>query len=295
MVRTRTGKFPIGLRRGGSDWQKNLADFIAFARANQFEYIDVGDLPPDQIQSILNARLKVGSVDLRAPWETLASSDSGKRAAAVAAAAEQIKSLTPLGVKNFFVVVFPEGEASDRKESFNLAVAGYSELARQVESTGARIVMEGYPGWYPHFAAHCCTPESLRAFFKAAPSPVLAINYDPSHLVRMGIDPVRFLKEFGSRVSHVHAKDTLFYEDGLYEFGNLQRATFAKPHLHGGNHWRYAIPGKGSVPWPAVLTQLKESGYTGPVSIELEDEDYGPSAQLEQRGILDSRNFLMNT
>jgi sugar phosphate isomerase/epimerase len=294
MVRTRTGNFPIGLRRMGGDWQKDLSSFIAFARANQFEYIDVGALPAQEIQQVLDARLKIGSVDVRQPWDALASPDAGLRRQAVAAAVEQIKSLTPLGVRNFFLVVFPDKDDRDRKESFELATQGYAELAKQIEPTGAKIVMEGWPGSAPHYSALCCTPESIRAFFKATGSPALAINYDPSHLVRMGIDPIRFLKEFGSRVSHVHAKDTRFYDEGLYEFGNLQRSLFNAPHTHGGWHWRYAIPGKGAVPWPGVLAQLKETGYSGPLSIELEDEDYGASPQLEQRGILDSRNFLMS-
>ena len=35
-------------------------------------------------------------------------------------------------------------------------------------------------------------------------------------------------------------------EDQLYEFGNLQPATLAKPHAWGGHHWRYTIPGHGT-------------------------------------------------
>lgn len=294
MACTRTGSFPIGFRRAGSDWQKNLANVISFAKENGFAGIDVGDLPADGIKPILAAGLAVGSVDMKRPWSAIASADAGKRGDAVAAAAEHIKSVAALGVRNFFTVVFPDDDSRDRGENFRLAVDGYSRLAESVAACGARIVMEGYPGSYPYYPALCCTPESLRAFFREAPSECLAINYDPSHLIRMGIDPVRFLREFAGRIGHVHAKDTQIMEESLYEFGNLQPATLAKPHRFGGYHWRYAIPGHGEAPWAAILGVLKETNYRGLISIELEDEEYNDTEAGEKRGMLESRDFLMS-
>jgi sugar phosphate isomerase/epimerase len=229
---------------------------------------------------------------VKRPWSASASADAGKRRDAVAAAADHIKSVAALGVRNFFTVVFPEDDARDRAENFRLAVDGYSRLAESVISSGARIVMEGFPGSYPYYPAMCCTPESLRAFFREAPSECLAINYDPSHLIRMGIDPVRFLREFAGRIGHVHAKDTQIFEESLYEFGNLQPATLAEGHPYGGYHWRYCVPGHGQAPWAAILGVLKESNYRGLMSIELEDEDFNGSEAGEKRGILAARDFL---
>jgi sugar phosphate isomerase/epimerase len=292
MAKTLTGSFPIGFRQGWSDWQKNLSNVIAFAKSNEFEFIDVGDISAAQVKTILDAGLGVGSVDLKRPWATVASADTGKRKAAVAGAAEHIKSVAALGVKNFFTVVFPEDDARNRLESFNFAVAGYAELARAVSATGAKIVMEGYPGGYPYYPAFCGTPESLRAFFKETASDALAINFDPSHLIRMGIDPVRFVGEFGKRIGHVHAKDTEILPDALYEFGNLQPATLADVIPFGGHCWRYCIPGRGSAAWGKILSALKTSGYSGGVSIELEDRDFNGSADGEKRGFIASRGFL---
>ncbi|MGD0541472.1 MAG: hypothetical protein ABSB33_08135, partial [Tepidisphaeraceae bacterium] len=102
MAHTRIGSFPIGFRRGWSDWQKNLANVIAFAKQSGFEGIDVEDLSADQIKPILAAGLAVGSVDIKKPWSALASADAGKRKDAVAAAADHIKSVAALGIRNFF-------------------------------------------------------------------------------------------------------------------------------------------------------------------------------------------------
>jgi sugar phosphate isomerase/epimerase len=293
MAKTLTGSFPIGFRQGWSDWQKNLENVVAFANANGFEAIDVGDIPVDQVKLVQSAGLGVGSVDLKRPWQAIASTDSGKRKDAVAAAAEHIKSVAKLGVRNFFTVVFPEEDAHDRKESFKFAVEGYASLAQSISGAGARIVIEGYPGSYPYYPAFCATPESLRAFFRETKSDALAINFDPSHLIRMGIDPRQFLADFGKRVGHVHAKDTEILAEKLYEFGNLQPATLADVIPFGGHSWRYCIPGRGSAPWSEMLAALKSAGYAGAVSVELEDRDFNGSEEGEKRGLIGSRDYLV--
>jgi sugar phosphate isomerase/epimerase len=220
------------------------------------------------------------------------SADAAKRRQAVAAAAEHIRSVAALGIVNFFCVALPENDAAPRRENFALAVEGFGQLAAAVHGSGARIVIEGWPASPPYYSSVVCTPETYREFFTQIGSEALAINFDPSHLIRMGIDPLRFLGEFASRVGHVHAKDTLILPEGLYEFGNLQPATLAKPHAYGGHHWRYTIPGSGVAPWPQLLKMLHNSAYTGIISIELEDEDFHGSEDAEQRGLIASREFL---
>jgi sugar phosphate isomerase/epimerase len=293
MAQTRTGAFPIGFRRGWSDWQKNLADLIAFAKTNGFEGLDVEDLPADHIKPIIAAGLRVGSVDLKRPWSAIASADSAKRKNAVAEAAEHIKSVTAIGVRNFFTVVFPEDDSRDVNENFRFAVEGYAALAAAIGGSGARIVIEGYPGGHPWYSALCCTPASLRAFFKETAADCLAINFDPSHLIRMGIDPVRFLGEFVGRVGHVHAKDTEIMEEKVYEFGTLQQSALSKPYPFGGHFWRYTIPGQGIAPWGQLLSMLKDAGYKGAISVELEDMDFNGSEAGEKRGLIASRDFLI--
>ena len=120
----------------------------------------------------------------------------------------------------------------------------------------------------------------------------IGLNFDPSHLIRMGIDPVRFIDEFAPRVVHVHGKDTEILEDDLYELGNLQPATFAKGHGFGGHHWRYTIPGHGVARWNEIIRRLVEKGYHGAISIELEDANFHQKTELEQLGIVMGAKFL---
>ena len=117
------------------------------------------------------------------------------------------------------------------------------------------------------------------------------LNYDPSHLIRLRVDHIRFLKEFAPHVKHVHAKDTDVYEDALYEFGT-QDATFTPSHRWGQWTWRYTIPGQGVAHWNEIFRVLKESGYRGAVSVELEDENFNGSEEGEKAALTASLAYL---
>lgn len=287
MFQTCTGNFPIGVRRGGGAWQKDLPGFINWLQSNGFSVVDLGrDARPD-IPAVVEAGLRIGSVDLL-EWQPMLGSDAAKRNASLAKNAQYIADCSAHGVQNFFCVMLPEDPAKPRLENFGYAVEALNGLAPALEKSGAKLVIEGYPG----AGAQCCTPETYRAAFRQAPSMSLGINYDPSHLLRMGIDPIRFLKEFAPRIFHVHGKDALLLNDDLYEYGWEQPATFKPNPAFGASAWRYTIPGQGNTPWAEVFRVLSENGYGGAVSIELEDENYNGSDDGEQRGFLSSAQFL---
>jgi sugar phosphate isomerase/epimerase len=287
ILKTRTGSFPIGFRKAWWDWQKDTAGLIRWAQASGFEGIDVGRDGDQSGKPILDAGLRLGSVDLP-EWQGMIAADAGKRADALAKNADYIKACAAYGVVNHFLVMLPENPALPRRENFGYMVESFSQLAPVLEQHHARLVIEGWPG--P--GALCCTPEGYRAFFEAVPSPAMGINYDPSHLIRMGIDPLRFLKEFVGRVYHVHGKDTELFADNQYEYGYEQPPTFAEAMPFGSIAWRYTIPGQGIASWTRMLSVLKDAGYTGVVSIELEDMNFNGTEAGEKLGLLQSAHFL---
>jgi len=282
VFKTRTGNYPVGFRRGGWRWQSDLSVAIEWALAKGFGALDLSRNPAD-IAPVVAAGLRVGSVDLAAMG--LISTDPAKRADAVAKNAEYIKTA---GAQNYFTVMIPEDKSLTRLENFGYMIDSLNALAPALEASGGRLVIEGWPG--P--GALCCTPESYRATFREAPSQAIGINYDPSHLLRMGIDPIRFLKEFVGRVGHVHGKDAEVLADDLYEYGHEQPATFKKDPFCGSSSWRYTIPGHGGTNWKEVFRILEAAGYKGAVSIELEDRDYHGSDEAEQTGLIEGAQFL---
>lgn len=287
MLTTRTGGFKIGFRRGWSDWQKEIWTLIDWAKQNQMGVIDLGRDGDTVAKEVVAAGLSVGSVDL-AEWQGLISPDASKRKDAIQKNTAYVEACAKDGVNNYFVVMLPEDPARPRSENFGYMVESLNEFAPILEKNNGRLVIEGWPG--P--GALCCTPEGYRACFEKCPSPAIGVNYDPSHLLRMGIDPIRFVDEFKDRVYHVHGKDTEIIDEALYEYGTEQPATFAKGHGFGAHHWRYTIPGQGCVRWGRALEILAAAGYKGAISIELEDENFNIGEANEKQGLIAGAQFL---
>jgi sugar phosphate isomerase/epimerase len=89
------------------------------------------------------------------------------------------------------------------------------------------------------------------------------------------IDMTRFIKEFGPRIAHVHAKDLMIDRDGLYENGVLSV----------GMGWQVPrLCGLGDVDWSDFFSGLYRVGYDGPVIIEHEDRLFEGTDEKVKRG-----------
>jgi sugar phosphate isomerase/epimerase len=287
VAQTRTGNIEIGFRRGWSDWQKDLQSVIEFAKSESFNVIDLGNDADESGPQVLDAGLKIGSVDLP-DWQGMISPDKAKRDAAVARNTDYIRACGAFGSLNHFVVMLPENPGQGYEANFKWMVESYNLLAPVLEEHSARLVIEGWPG--P--GALCCNPEGCRLFFEECSSPAFGFNYDPSHLIRMGIDPIRFLHEFSGRIYHVHGKDTELFPEGVYEFGYLLEPIQAEVPGFGSTYWRYSIPGHGQMRWSEAFRVLSEKGYQGFISIELEDGNFNGTEAGEKQGLILGRRNL---
>lgn len=111
----------------------------------------------------------------------------------------------------------------------------------------------------------------------------VGMNFDPSHLVLQMIDMKRFMQEFGEKFVHVHAKDLMIDQDGLYERGILSA----------GMGWQVPrLCGLGEVNWGDFFSQLYRVGYDGPVIIEHEDRDFEGTDEKIKRGFCLARDIL---
>jgi sugar phosphate isomerase/epimerase len=219
-------------------------------------------------------------------------SDIGKRRDIIERNVKYVTDLAAAGATVFFTCVIPGDPTRSRAENYSLAVECFSPIADAANDAGARIAIEGWPGAAPHYANLCCTPETMRAFIRDCPGSSIGVNYDPSHLIRLGVDHIRFLREFLPRVWHVHAKDTELFEESIYELGRFQGSAFSKPHGFGEFFWRCTIPGKGAARWDQIFRVLHEGDYRGAICVELEDEQFNGSEQGEKDGFTSSLEFL---
>ncbi|MGH7176960.1 MAG: sugar phosphate isomerase/epimerase family protein [Tepidisphaeraceae bacterium] len=92
-------------------------------------------------------------------------------------------------------------------------------------------------------------------------------NYDPSHLAYQGVDYVKFIRAFGSRIYHCHMKDVWWgHGDGsVGVFGGC--TTFADAR----RFWDFRSLGRGDVRFEDIIVALNDAGYAGPLSVEWED------------------------
>ncbi len=91
-------------------------------------------------------------------------------------------------------------------------------------------------------------------------------NFDPSHLLWQGVDPVEFLRAFPDRIYHVHVKDAIVTLNG--------RIGILSSHLNFGDPrrgWDFRSPGRGGVNFEEIIRALNQLGYAGPLSVEWED------------------------
>ena len=129
------------------------------------------------------------------------------------------------------------------------------------------------------------TPAIFRRMFADVPSPSFGLNFDPSHFVWQHMDYLRPLREFKERLFHVHAKDVRLDREKLDDVGVL--ATPLEYH-------RPKLPGLGEVSWGRFFSVLSDSGYDGPVCVEVEDRAYEGSLELRRQALRQSLGYLRN-
>ena len=149
----------------------------------------------------------------------------------------------------------PGATADDQAKALADAVnVTYMPVLEKLDMT---MGWENYPTTY-NFAT---APALWSKVFSLVPSPRLGLEFDPSHLVRQYIDPIRAAWDFKDRILAVHLKDTEITEPVLQEVG-----------IRGQGWWRYRIPGQGLINWPAFFTCLLQVGYSGGMAVEHEDQ-----------------------
>jgi sugar phosphate isomerase/epimerase len=140
-------------------------------------------------------------------------------------------------------------------------------------------VMEGWhPDGYPGNLAY--SPELWEWMFSIG----LYLNYDPSHLVWMGIDPVEAVRPYVDHIPHAQAKDIQLDPSSRNRYGWPGKAVQRADPWDVG-WWRYRVPGLGEVDWPRLIDVLYESGFEGVLSVEHEDPVWGGTEDKVEIGL----------
>ena len=164
----------------------------------------------------------------------------------------------------------------------------WPDLVRFAGQHGVTVVIENCPmifsgDEWPGGKNLAYSPAIWRRLFEIVNADNFGLNLDPSHLVWQMIDYERAVREFGSRIHHVHAKDMEIDRNGLFEEGVMST----------GMGWQIPrLPGLGEIRWERFLAALYAVGYQGVISIEHEDRSFEGDVDLVKRGFLLARDVL---
>lgn len=211
--------------------------------------------------------------------------DPAKRRAANAKFVRSIELAHRLGCP--FVGTFSGGTPGIAADEQAKAFAGVinDQYLPALEKLNVRMGWENYP-FEENFAT---VPAIWKKVLTLVPNRRVGLEFDPSHLVRQFIDPVKAAWDFRGRILGFHAKDTEIVQPVLQDVG-----------IHGEGWWRYRIPGQGLIDWPKLINVLLEARYSGAVSVEHEDPfwdqpggDDGPElGPARKRGFILAARFL---
>jgi sugar phosphate isomerase/epimerase len=108
----------------------------------------------------------------------------------------------------------------------------------------ARRIVLAVDGIWPSWVDS--SPNELDRLFHDVGSPNFGVNFDPSYLAIMEVDPAGFVERFGNRIVHAHLKDYT----GKYP------------------QWTEQIPGSGQMNYAAVFAALDRIKFAGSCAAE---------------------------
>lgn len=153
--------------------------------------------------------------------------------------------------------------------SSDMIKAGYDDFAKRwmpildaYRKEGVKFALEVHP---TEIAFDIASAQRALEAVKGHES--FGFNYDPSHLGYQGVDYVKFIRTFSSRIFHCHMKDVWWaHGDGTVGvFGG--HVDFGDPR----RYWDFRSIGHGDINFEEIIVALNDVGYQGPLSIEWED------------------------
>ena len=139
----------------------------------------------------------------------------------------------------------------------------WREAGAFAKAHNIRVAFEMHPGF-------CVYNPATMLRIREAVGDVLGANFDPSHLIWQGIDPVAAIRKLGDAIYHVHAKDTKLDQYNIAADGVLDTKHYSD-EIHRSWVFRSVGYGNGEQYWRDLISNLRLVGYDRVLSIEHED------------------------
>jgi sugar phosphate isomerase/epimerase len=279
--------------------KRSLADIAAWAASHDYEALEVAAWPALGDRPFTATHLDADNYDREvvlglfaehgltlsslAYYDNNLHPDPSERQAINAHVVRCIDAAADLGCPTVGTFV---GRDPGRSVRDNLADAEavFAPLVDRAGERGVKLivencVMEGWhPDGYPGNLAY--SPELWEWMFSLG----LYLNYDPSHLCWIGIDPVAAVRPYLDHIPHAQAKDIELFPDRRDRYGYHGKAV-ARDDPWDVGWWRYRVPGLGQVDWVRLIDAMYEGGFDGVLSVEHEDPVWGGTEERVEAGL----------
>lgn len=257
--------------------------------------IDVDNLTVEEAERLNNfLKEKNMSIATLAYYDNNLDNDREKRKEYNSHLLKVIDTASLLGVKNVGTFIGRDMTLSI-EDNFDEMEKVFKPILEYAKEKGVRIIIENcsMPGWHESGWAGTISysPELWDEMFRRLPYDNFGLNYDPSHLIWLGIDYIECLRVYKDKIFQVHAKDTEVFPEKMKYFSILGKQLGRKDNWDLG-FWRHRMPGKGDVDWDKFISTLKEIGYDDELVIEHEDLEYQDTLAKVKEGLELGYNFL---
>jgi sugar phosphate isomerase/epimerase len=253
-------------------------------------HIDIANLNKQTAKKILDyATSKKVEISALAYYPNPLDEDLQKRQTAVQHLYRLIDAADLMGI-NLITTFIGRMQSKSLSENFTEMERVWKPILKYAEEKNVKVAIENCPMLFtedewPGGQNLMTTPEIWREVFKRLDSPMLGLNYDPSHFVWQQIDYIAPLYEFKEKIFHVHYKDIKLYPEKLKDVG-----VMATPL----NYMQPKLPGLGDVNWAKYVSALTDIGFDGYSCIEIEDKAFEKSYEDVKKSVTLSTKYLRN-
>ncbi len=177
---------------------------------------------------------------------------------------------------NWVTCAWPEDYLAVLEYQWNEVLIPYwKETAAFAKAHGVtKICFEMHPGFCVY------NPETLLKLREAV-GEVIGANFDPSHLIWQGMNPVEAIRTLGDAIYYVHGKDVRIDPVNVAKNGVLDTKHYSDLL---NRAWVFRTMGYGNDTkvWKDIVSMLKVVGYDDVISIEHEDSLMSPKEGLQK-------------
>jgi len=164
--------------------------------------------------------------------------------------------IAKFGCKHFKINLGVRPEGGPSREQLTTMANALTELGKRTADVGLRLAP------HPHIWSPLERPEEVKTVLDETDPRYVGMVADTAHLTLGGMDPAKVINDYYDRVAALHFKDT-----------EPKYVGYAGPTPTREQHREltlYKNLGTGGVDFPAILKILRQRGYNGWITLDLD-------------------------